>query len=126
MASDNSDLIKDLVELLGGGFVGSVARDIISWFRGIKKDDAEAKAVLVTAETSQFSAVTDSWEKRTEDLLREVHSLRDEVRSLRILYDTQQMNHHEQMLAMQRAHLEQMASLREELEEARMTRGIGV
>ena len=60
------------------------------------------------------------------DLLAEIHRLRDEVISLRQAYDQQQKNHAEQMAALQKAHAEQMAALREELEEARRSRGLGV
>jgi Sec-independent protein translocase protein TatA len=137
MATDNSDLTKDLIELLGGGFIGSAARDVVGWLRGAKKDSAEAEATLKDADTRHLQALKDGWSARVNDLTDEVHKLRDEIVSLRQAYDLQQINHAQQMLAAHEAHAEQMAAvraahakqmaaLRQELDEARQARGIGI
>jgi hypothetical protein len=136
MATENSDLTKDLIELLGGGFIGSTVRDIVGWLRGAKKDSAEAEALLKDADTRHLQALKDGWSARVSDLTDEIQTLRAEIVLIRQGYDLQQKNHAaqilaaekahaEQMAAVRAAHAEQMAALRQELEEARQARGFG-
>jgi membrane protein involved in colicin uptake len=101
-----------------------------------EKTTAEAEATRKDADTRHLEVLNAGWEARVNDLMGEVHKLRDEIVSLRQAYDVQQTNHAaqilaaekahaEQMAAVRAAHAEQMAALRQELEEARQTRGFG-
>jgi chromosome segregation ATPase len=148
LPTNSSDIVKEATALLGGGLIGTLARDVISWIRGSKKDAAEAEMTIADAQTRYLKEFRDTYADRVTDLTNEIHQLRDKLELVQRALDEQQRAHAaqllaqqsalaDQMAAQQRYHSEQMAAqqqnheaqmqaLRLELTEARQMRGLGV
>lgn len=72
-------VVSGAVGLLGGALV----RDLIAWWRGAPKDNAETEKIRIDSLDIYIRTLISGYESRVKDLTSEVQELRLEVRNLR-------------------------------------------
>ena len=85
---------SSLLTGVGGALSGAFARDIIAWMRGAKRDGAETSSLVskalndqIVSMATQTDRLITGYKARVDDLTAEVHSLREEIVSLRQTLD---------------------------------------